>query len=63
MRTFDPGGGFGLIAPADGGPDVFVHASALEDAESLSVGDGVEYVAGDSRGRPTATKVWRIAPA
>jgi cold shock CspA family protein len=62
VRTFDPRGGFGLIAPADGGADVFVHASALEDAESLSVGDGVEYLAGDSQGRPTATKVWRIAP-
>ena len=37
--------GYGFIAPDDGGPDVFVHISALERAglSNLNEGQKVEY--------------------
>ena len=51
--------GFGFIAPAGGGEDVFVHISALPDESRRPVeGDAVRYAIGrDERGRPQARNV------
>ena len=45
VKFFNGGKGFGFIAPEDGGNDVFVHVSALEQAgiHSLDEGQSVSY--------------------
>lgn len=41
--------GLGFIAPDDGGPDVFVHVSALEGGTPLRDGQKVSYQLGQDR--------------
>jgi CspA family cold shock protein len=45
VKWFNPDKGFGFIQPAEGGPDVFVHISAVERAglRSLNEGQKVSY--------------------
>ena len=45
VKFFNHSRGFGFIAPEDGGKDVFVHVTAVEQAgiSSLEEGDKVEY--------------------
>ena len=45
VKWFNPAKGFGFIEPEGGGPDVFVHISAVERAgmSSLSEGQKVEF--------------------
>jgi len=40
VKWFNATKGFGFIAPADGGKDVFVHISALERAGIRQLDDG-----------------------
>ncbi|WP_269846273.1 cold-shock protein [Falsiroseomonas bella] len=40
VKWYDPGKGFGFVAPADGGKDVFVHATALERSGVRTLTDG-----------------------
>lgn len=57
VKWFNAVKGFGFIAPSDGGPDVFVHVSALQRAglSSLSDGQSVSYDLETSRaGKPSA---------
>jgi CspA family cold shock protein len=51
VKFFNTGKGFGFIAPEDGSKDVFVHASALEQAgiRSLNEVDRVTFVLEDDR--------------
>ena len=54
VKFFNTAKGFGFIQPEDGGKDVFVHATALEQAgiRSLNEGDRVTFVLeDDKRGR------------
>ncbi|MEE8099370.1 MAG: cold-shock protein [Hyphomicrobium sp.] len=54
LKFYNSTKGFGFIAPADGGQDVFVHATALEAAGivALNEGDKVSFVLEDDpRGR------------
>jgi CspA family cold shock protein len=40
VKWFDAQKGYGFIAPDTGGPDVFVHISALERAGLSGLGEG-----------------------
>jgi CspA family cold shock protein len=40
VKFFNQSRGFGFIAPSDGGPDVFVHATAVERAGLPSLNEG-----------------------
>ncbi|MGK0391422.1 MAG: CspA family cold shock protein [Maribacter sp.] len=42
VKFFNESKGFGFITPEDGGKDVFVHASGLDDV-SINEGDQVSY--------------------
>ncbi|MDP2622063.1 MAG: cold-shock protein [Hyphomicrobiales bacterium] len=45
VKFFNHNRGFGFIEPTDGGPDVFVHATAVESAglPALTEGQKVSY--------------------
>ena len=54
VKFFNTAKGYGFIQPDGGGKDVFVHATALEQAgiRSLNEGDKVSFVLeDDKRGR------------
>jgi CspA family cold shock protein len=40
VKFFNQSRGFGFIAPSDGGPDVFVHATAVERAGLPALNEG-----------------------
>ena len=58
VKFFNSAKGFGFIAPADGGADIFVHVSAVERSglDGLNEGDQVNYeIEADRRsGKPAA---------
>jgi cold shock protein len=63
VKFFNGQKGFGFIQPEDGGPDVFVHATALERAgiQSLAEGQKVTYdTEVDRRNGKTAVSQIRI---
>ncbi|GAB3216565.1 cold shock domain-containing protein [Kineococcus gypseus] len=60
VRWFDAERGFGFLAPEDGSPDVFVHASSIvEDGgpRVLREGQTVEFEAGENDRGPQALRV------
>jgi len=60
VKFYSSGKGFGFITPDEGGADVFVHVSALDQAgmAALSSGDRVTYnCIADRQGRRAATDV------
>ncbi|MGY3622249.1 cold-shock protein [Bradyrhizobium sp. USDA 10063] len=42
VKWFNPTKGYGFIAPDGGGPDVFVHISAVERAGHTSLPEGTK---------------------
>lgn len=59
VKWFNGTKGFGFIAPADGGADLFVHQSQIQDYESNGMAEDqrVEFEIGDGRRGPEATSV------
>ncbi|RBY77215.1 cold-shock protein [Geodermatophilus sp. TF02-6] len=60
VKWFDAEKGFGFIAPDDGGRDVFVHFSAIDDQggfRTLEEGQRVEYEASEGQRGPQADSV------
>ena len=61
VKFFNHSRGFGFIEPTDGGPDVFVHATAVESAglPALTEGQKLSYeVKTDERsGKPAAANL------
>ena len=56
VKFFDTTRGFGFIQPNDGGKDVFVHATAVEEAGMATLQDGqkVNFEVSTQRGKPAA---------
>ena len=59
VKFFNDSKGFGFITPDDGGKDLFVHTSAIENG-SLSEDDKVEYEVGEGQKGPCAVQVKKI---
>lgn len=61
VKWFDPRKGYGFIQ-RDGGNDIFVHSSAMEDpfARPLEDGERVSFVVGEGRKGPAAQNVRRV---
>ena len=64
VKFFNTDRGFGFITPEGGGPDVFVHISALEAAgiRSVSEGDRLSFdaVMDQRRGKTNAQNVKQL---
>jgi CspA family cold shock protein len=59
VKFFNDSKGFGFITPDDGGKDLFVHTTAIENG-SLSDDDKVEFEIGDGQKGPCAVQVRKI---
>ncbi len=59
VKWFNPMKGYGFIEPVDGGNDVFVHISAVEQAGMQSLNDGqkVSYEIATERGKSSAANL------
>jgi cold shock protein len=59
VKWFNSQKGFGFIQPDGGGPDVFVHMSAVEKAglRGLNEGQKVTYDITQERGKSSATNL------
>ncbi len=59
VKWFNAQKGFGFIQPDNGGPDVFVHISAVERAglRGLNEGQKVTYDVANERGKDAATNL------
>lgn len=56
VKWFNPVKGYGFIQPEEGGNDVFVHVSAVEQAgiASLNEGQKVSYEVATNKGKASA---------
>jgi cold shock CspA family protein len=63
LRTWNDDRGFGFIAPAGGGRELFVHISAFpRDGSRPTVGEALSYDLGPGKdGKPQAVRVYRTA--
>ena len=64
VKFFNTDRGFGFIAPEGGGPDMFLHISALQAAglQSVSEGDRLSFdaVMDKRKGKPNAQNIKRL---
>lgn len=59
VKWFNSQKGFGFIQPEEGGADVFVHISAVEQAglRTLNEGQKISYEITQERGKSAATNI------
>jgi CspA family cold shock protein len=59
VKWFDPKKGFGFIQPESGGPDVFVHISAVNASgmNSLNEGQKISFDVVTERGKAAAANL------
>lgn len=59
VKWFNPTKGYGFIQPDDGGKDVFVHITAVQQAglQGLQDGQKIEYELADQRGKTAAANI------
>jgi CspA family cold shock protein len=64
VKFFNSQKGFGFIQPTDGGPDVFVHISAVERAgmSNLNEGQKLSYDVVSERGKLAASNLQNVCP-
>ena len=62
IKWFNPTKGYGFIENDEGGKDIFLHVSALEEAgiNTLQEGEAVSYEIGENRGKDTAINIKKI---
>lgn len=62
VKWFNPGKGYGFIAPDDGGNDIFVHISAVQHArlQKLNEGDKVRFALQQREGGVAAIDIERL---
>ncbi len=65
VKWFNHSKGYGFIQPANGGQDVFVHISALEESGLSFLEDGqqIKYDLVDNKGRTVAGNLKPMANA
>ncbi len=61
VKWFNPGKGYGFIAPDTGGDDIFVHISAVQHAglRKLNEGERVRFALQQREGRVAAVGIER----
>ncbi len=62
VKFFNTSKGFGFISPEGGGKDVFVHATAVEDARMGSLAEG-QRVSFDIQPDPKGSKAVNLQAA
>lgn len=62
VKWFNPGKGYGFIAPEAGGDDIFVHISAVQHAglRKLTEGQRVRFALQQREGRVAAVELQRL---
>jgi CspA family cold shock protein len=63
VKWFNPTKGFGFIQPDTGGPDVFVHISAVEQAGMRQLNEGQKVSFELERGRQGKTAAVNLKQA
>ena len=58
VKFFNEEKGFGFIKPANGGKDLVVHATGVENGP-ITEGDSVEFEIGEGKKGPCAVRVSR----
>ena len=62
IKWFNPAKGYGFIENNEGGKDIFLHISALEQAgiDSLEEGQEVSFEIGENKGKENAINIKKI---
>ena len=62
IKWFNPAKGYGFIENDEGGKDIFLHISALEQSgiNNLEEGDAVSFEIGENKGKENAINIQKI---
>jgi len=62
IKWFNPTKGFGFIETGEEGKDLFLHISALQEAniDQITEGESVSYEVGENKGKPIAINIKKL---